>query len=242
MHFWVCLQMTFIECCTELTRYTDGPPCSGWPLCPKNRIELNHKFGIRISVSTPATEPHWTPLASDAEGFLFVLRRRSALRFGDGRGFLGTRTCVGTEAGLRVRGPAPARLRLLPLPSGSGACFLLTRNERGISRLLYGVLSRESIWEGWFPYLWKRGGHTCALTAAPLVCMQVERIWSPHLTGPAMQMVLRRRGAEGTASSATLLGNPAFISRSSWLSVGFMSPKLGQKQAIQISALLLTIG
>lgn len=65
-------------------------------------------------------------------------------------------------------------------------CFLFTRNERGILDLLLPVRSEESplltavrclesqSQSGWFPYLWREApaaGHTCALTAAPLVCM-----------------------------------------------------------------------
>ncbi len=151
--FWVCLQMTFIECCTD------------WPVHRRSSlqrmafmskwIELNWtaSLWIRISVSTPATEPHWTPLASDAEGFSsFVLRRRSALRFGDGRRvFWVAYLCWDWS---RAPGPAPApapstAIRLRPpafswpgtseaSPDCFTACCLESQSE-----------------SGWFPYLWR---------------------------------------------------------------------------------------
>ncbi len=154
-------------------------------------VQMNQitSLWIRTSVSKPATEPHWTPLALDAEGFSsFVLRRRSALRFGGHEGnswrrsdgFLGSLPVLGLKQGSGSFHCHPAQ----------ADCFLLTRNERGISRLLYGSLSRESIWERMISISLERGGHTCALTAAPLVCMPGRENlvssfnWTCHANGP----------------------------------------------------------
>ncbi len=172
-----------------LYRLTGIETVSGWPLCPNESNWIKPQVCGSESPSLRLRPNHTGLLCLQTQkgSLRFVSRRRSALRFGDGRRvFLGSVPVLGLKQG-SGSGSGSGSFHCHPAPA---ACFLLTRNERGISRLLYGVLSRESIWERMISISLERGGHTCALTAAPLVCMPGRENlvssfnWTCHANGP----------------------------------------------------------